>query len=80
MTRQPVPATPHPTFSRRAKQPEAVLGQEPMHRPLPHQGPAQAQRVQQSPIRLLSALHTPNSPTPTHTNASTPDPNYSAVS
>ena len=49
-----------------------MLGQEPIHRPLAHQSPAQAQRVQQFPIRLLSALHTPNSPTPTHTIASTP--------
>ena len=28
------------------------------------QSPAQPQRVQQFPIRLLSALHTPDSPTP----------------
>ena len=41
------------------KQPQAVLGQEPMQRPLPHQTPAQAQGVQQFPIQLLSALHTP---------------------
>ena len=41
------------------KQPQAVLGQEPMHRPLPHQAPTQAQGVQQFPIQLLSALHTP---------------------
>ena len=46
------------------KQPQPVLGQEPIHRPLTHQSPAQPQRVQQLPIRSLNALHAPNSPTP----------------
>ena len=56
------------------KQPQAVLGQEPMHRPLPHQAPTQAQGVQQFPIQLLSALHTPILPhPPTRSRAPRPE-------
>ena len=61
------------------KQPQPVLGQEPIHRPLAHQSPAQPQRVQQLPIRSLNALHTRNSPTPPKRSRA-PHPNYSAVS
>ena len=70
--RRPAPTPEQISEQPVTEQPQPMLGQEPIHRPLAHQSPAQAQRVQQFPIRLLSALHTPNSPTPTHTIASTP--------
>ena len=71
--RRPAPTPEQVSEQPVGKQPQTVLGQKPVNRPHPHQTPAQAQHVQQLPIRLLSTLHTYNSRTPAHTNASTPN-------
>ena len=46
------------------EQPQAVLGQEPIHRPLRHQLPAHRPDVQQPPVSTLRTLHAPRIPHP----------------